>query len=252
MILDVDGLRFSYNSHAVLEDIRFSVGPGELLAILGPNGAGKTTLLKCLNGILKPGGGCVRVEGGDLFRLASREAARRVGYVPQQSEAARLTVFDAVLLGRKPHLGWKVTSRDLAMVDAALKRFGLDELALRFIDELSGGELQKVAVARALVQEPRLLLLDEPTSSLDLKNQVGIMTMIRRVVTEHEVAAVMTMHDLNTALRFSDSFLLLKNGAIYDCGSAETMTAESIQAVYGLPVTIQTINGQPVVVPDIS
>jgi len=249
MILEVADLHFAYNSHPVLADVHFSLGEGELLAILGPNGSGKTTLLKCLNRILSPRKGCVRVEGSDLRRLSSAESAKRVGYVPQTAEAARLTVFDAVLLGRKPHLGWKAAPKDLAIVDAALKRFGLDGLALRFIDELSGGELQKVAVARALVQEPRLLLLDEPTSSLDLKNQVAIMTMIRRVVDEHGVGAVMTMHDLNTALRFADSFLLLRNGAIYDCGGTEAMTPESIEAVYGLPVTIHPIDGQPVVVP---
>jgi iron complex transport system ATP-binding protein len=152
-------------------------------------------------------------------------------------------------MGRKPYVRWSVSDHDLSMVNAALKRLDLEGLSLRFIDQLSGGELQKVALARALVQEPSLLLLDEPTSSLDLKNQMEILGIIRRVVSEHRVAAVMTMHDLNSALRFADSVLLLKDGAIYFAGPVSAVSGEMVESVYGLAVEIHTLNGHPLVVP---
>jgi iron complex transport system ATP-binding protein len=248
-MLHVQNLHFSYNSHPVLAEMCFSVEAGELLAILGPNGVGKTTLLKCINAIHKPGGGAVLVEGRDVLRLRPAEIAASIGYVAQKSEAARFTVFDAVLMGRTPHLRWKVRDSDLKIVDAALRRLGLEHLQLRYIDQLSGGELQKVAIARALVQEPRLLLLDEPTSSLDLRNQIAILTMLRRVVDEHGIAGVMTMHDLNTALRFAHKFLLLKDGAVFAAGKVEELTSDMVQEVYGLPVDIHSIGGYPIVVP---
>jgi len=249
MICDIRHVTFRYNSHPVLQNLDFSVGEGELLAVLGPNGVGKTTLLKCINAIHRPASGVVAVEGRDVLRMAPAEIARDVGYVAQRCDTARLTVFDAVLMGRKPHIRWKVSREDLKMVDAALRRLRLQDLALRHIDQLSGGELQKVAIARALVQEPKLLLLDEPTSSLDLRNQMDILGMLRRVVDEHRIAAIMTMHDLNTALRFAHRFLLLKDGGVYATGRTAELTAAMVEEVYGLPVAIHEINGRPMVVP---
>jgi iron complex transport system ATP-binding protein len=171
MILSVDELTFLYRNHDVLSEIAFTIDAGEVVAILGPNGVGKTTLLKCLNRILRPKGGVVNLDGEDLSRLNLMDIARRVGYVPQRVETGRLTAFDAVLLGRRPHIGWDITERDLRIVDAVFHRLSMDNLRLSYIDEMSGGELQKVAIARALVQEPKILLLDEPTSSLDLKTR---------------------------------------------------------------------------------
>ncbi|MDD4730302.1 MAG: ABC transporter ATP-binding protein [Desulfovibrio sp.] len=249
MILNVRDMGFAYNGSPVFQDVEFSVDPGELLAVLGPNGVGKTTLLKCINAIHAPRSGTVYVDQRDVSRLSPREIARDVGYVAQRSEAARFTVFDAVLMGRKPHVRWRVGEEDLRIVSAALKRLDLDRLRLRHIDTLSGGELQKVAVARALVQEPRLLLLDEPTSSLDLKNQISILRLVRRVVDEHDIAAVMTMHDLNTALRFAHKFLFLKQGRVFAAGHMHEVTADMVSEVYGLPVQLRIIDGHPVVLP---
>jgi iron complex transport system ATP-binding protein len=249
MMLQVEGLYFRYNSHPVLSAMSFAVEAGELLAILGPNGVGKTTLLKCINAIHKPAGGAVFLEGYNVLRLRPTEIAANIGYVAQKSETSRFTVFDAVLMGRMPHVRWKIGDHDLKIVDAALRRLGLEPLQLRYIDQLSGGELQKVAIARALVQEPRILLLDEPTSSLDLRNQIAILSMLRRVVDEHGMAGVMTMHDLNTALRFAHKFLLLKDGAVFAAGRVEEITSDMVQEVYGLPVDIHTIGGYPIVVP---
>lgn len=249
MILEVNGISFSYNGRPVLKEVSFKFNRGELVAILGPNGVGKTTLLKCINAILRPRQGSVVVDGRDVLAMESMEIARRIAYVAQRTESGRVTAFDAILMGRRPHLSWKVSEKDLAMVDAAIRRLHLESLALRYIDKMSGGELQKVAIARALVQETDLLLLDEPISSLDLKNQIEIMNLVKRLVVEHDVTAVMTMHDLNMALRYSDKYIFLKDEAIFSVGRVSEITAEMVRAVYGLPVEIHYHGGNPVVLP---
>jgi iron complex transport system ATP-binding protein len=251
MILELAGLVFSYNSHAVLSGIEFCAAPGELLAVLGPNGVGKTTLLKCINAIHRPEKGTVYVDYRDVLMLSPMEVARTVGYVAQHNNTSRVTVFDAVLMGRRPHVRWGVSRSDLRKVSAALRNLGLEELSMRYIDQLSGGELQKVSIARALVQEPRLMLLDEPTSSLDLKNQVDILGLIRRVVTEHRLAAVMTMHDLNTAFRYADKCIFLKDRKIFFAGPPAKVDADIIEAVYGLPVDIYRQGERLLVAPKI-
>ncbi len=248
-MLCIQDLSMGYNREMVLDSLGFTVQPGEMLSILGPNGVGKTTLLRCINRILKPSKGAVLVEEENVFRMSVAEIAKRMGYVAQKSEAGRMTVFDAVLLGRKPHLSWKVSDRDLQIVDATLKRMGLSHMSLRHIDRISGGELQKVCIARAMVQEPQVLLLDEPTSSLDLKNQMEIMRIIRFVLQEHQISVVMTMHDLNMAFRYTDKFLFLKEGRLYHHGDSRDLTPEMVRQVYGVPVDILDHSGQMVIVP---
>ena len=249
MILEVGGVAFSYRSKNVLDDIEFDLKRNEVLSILGPNGVGKTTLLKCMNAILKPREGSIFVDEEDVLKLDQMEIARKIGYVPQRCETGRLTAFDAILLGRRPHIRWNISERDLKIVDSVIKRLELGSLSLRYIDEMSGGELQKVSIARALVQEPRILLLDEPTSSLDLKNQIEILRIIRDVVRGHEVSAVMTMHDLNLALRYSDKFIFLRDGTIFAAGGREVVTPETIRDVYGIPAVVERYNGFPIVIP---
>jgi len=249
VILQVNGVSFRYNGRKVLDDVRFSVNPGELMVILGPNGVGKTTLLRCINNILKPAKGVVWVDGHNVLGLSPRQIACRVGYVAQQQSAGRITAFDAILMGRKPHIQWRVSDEDLRIVDGAIKSLALEGLALRYIDQMSGGELQKVAIGRAMVQEPKLLLLDEPTSNLDLKNQIDILRLLRHAVQDHGLAAVMTMHNLNMALRFADKYLFLKNGRIFDIGRPEEISAATIKEVYGVTVEIHRHNGHSLVIP---
>ncbi|MEA4906396.1 MAG: ABC transporter ATP-binding protein [Anaerolineaceae bacterium] len=249
MILSVQGIQFHYPGHPVLDEASFSVEKGEVLAVLGTNGTGKTTLLKCINRILHPAAGAVWIDDQPLTTLSRNALAQRIGYVEQQRSGMRCTVFNAVLLGRKPYIRWDITQADMAIVSQALDTLGLADYALRFLDELSGGELQKVVIARALAQEPDLLLMDEPTSSLDLKNQLEVLHLVRQITRERGIAAVVAMHDLNLALRFADRFLLLKDRRIYAAGGPEVMTAENIETVYAVPVVIASHGDNQVIIP---
>jgi iron complex transport system ATP-binding protein len=248
MILSVQDLSFSYNSHPVLQDVRCDARPDEIVAILGPNGAGKTTLLRCMNATLQPKTGAILGEQ-DILSLSRMEIARSIAHVPQHTEPPRVTAFDAILLGRRPWIGMNVHRDDILKVQAIIEQLHLSGLALRHVNAMSGGELQKIVIARALVQEPRVLLLDEPTSSLDLKNQHEIMRFIRSVVHTHHLTALMTMHDLNLALHYADRFILLKEGMVYAAGGEEVITPELIEEVYGVPVAIRRWGGRNVVVP---
>lgn len=249
MILSVNGVMFRYPSHLVLNDIKFEVDSGDCLAILGTNGVGKSTLLRCINKILKPQQGVISIEKDEVSKLSRREIAQKIGYVSQRQESGRFTVFDAVILGRKPHITWDVSERDMEIVNKIIKILGLEPFSLRYIDELSGGELQKVVIARALAQEPRVLLLDEPTSNLDLRNQLDVLKIISKVVQEQQIAALVTMHDLNLAIRFANKFILLKQRTIFAAGGVEVITPDNIEEVYAVPVAVEQFQKIPVVVP---
>lgn len=247
--MSVNGLAFDYPSRPVLRNINFSICNGTFLAVLGVNGAGKSTLLKCINRVLKPRVGTVLIQKEEVAKLSRRELAKRIGYVAQRREQLNTTVFDAVLLGRKPYIQWEASSKDLETARKALNILELEEYSLRYFDELSGGEQQKVMIARALAQEPDLLLLDEPTSNLDLKNQMEVLKIIKKIVAAGRIAAVVSMHDLNLAIRFADKFILLKNGEIFAAGGLEVITPENIEKVYSTPVKITEVDTIPVVVP---
>ncbi len=248
-MLKVRDLKFDYRKREVLREIEFDVRPGEVLTILGPNGVGKTTLLRCINTILSPKSGTIMVQGKDVLSLPKIEIAKRMGYVPQHTHTSRMTAFDTILLGRKPYIGWGIRDRDLRIVKEVMSNIGIEELAMRYIDEMSGGEIQKISLARALVQEPKILLLDEPTSSLDLKNQLSILSTLKDVVNKENISAVLTMHDLNLALRYSDRFVLIKDGKIFSHGGHEIITPANIEEIYGVPVAVEQVRGQQMVVP---
>lgn len=249
MILSVDNIRFSYNSHPVIENVSFNLEKGRMLAILGVNGAGKSTLLKCLNRILRPQTGSVFMGGEDLHQLPQNSIARRMGYVSQQHAQDQLTVYESVLLGRRPHMGLTVGKNDYAVVDQTIRQMGLSPQALRPVSDLSGGEVQKVMLARALAQSPAILLLDEPTSNLDLKNQMDVMALIRSVVCTRGLMAIVAIHDLNLAVRFADHFLFIKDHRIHAIAKKEELSTEMIEQVYGVEVVIQKVGGHRVVVP---
>lgn len=249
MKLQVEGLSFAFPGRPVLNGIDFAIEAGEFVAVLGTNGTGKTTLLKCVNRILKPTKGGVWLDALAVDEMKAKTLAQKMGYVEQQRQGTRTTVFNAVLLGRKPYLEWDVRKEDLAIANAALDRLGLQDYAMRYLDELSGGELQKVVIARALAQQPNVLLMDEPTSSLDLKNQLEVLRLVHQVTREEGIAALVTMHDLNLALRFADRFLLMKDDAIYAAGDASVLTEETIETVYDVSVSIAMHDGFRFVLP---
>ena len=248
-MLTVEHLSFSYPcGRQILRDISFTAERGSFLAVLGNNGAGKSTLLKCLDRILRPQAGAVSLDGTDLTALSPGELARRTAFVAQEAAASPLTVYDTLLLGRKPYIRWGVADRDRQVVDTVLRRLGLGDLAARELDRLSGGERQKVLLGRALVQQPDLLLLDEPTSNLDLRNQYEVLDLVRRVCREEQLTAVAVLHDLNLALRFCDRFLLLHGGTVYDVGDRSVIMTESLRAVYGVEAQVTQAAGEPTVV----
>lgn len=249
-MLRVEELRYSYGKKDVLRKITFSLDKGEILFILGPNGSGKTTLLKCLNKILRPQG-AIYVENVDLKKLSPLEVAKKFGYVPQRGEISALTVFDAILLGRRPYLKWEMSEEDLRVVEDTVKMLKIEHLTLRRLNELSGGELQLVLIARAFAQQPRFLLLDEPTNNLDIKNQIEVMKLVKGAVKERKICAVVTAHDINLALNFAEKILLLKNGEVFAFGDKEIISAETIMAVYGIRAEILRYNSKTLLVPEI-
>ncbi len=249
MILTVEGLSFSYPGHEVIKETTFSVDKGEVVAILGTNGTGKTTLLRCMNRILKPKTGSIFIEGESISGISRKYLAQRIGYIEQHRHDFRATVFNTVLMGRKPYIKWDITPKDIEIASQAMEMLGLSDFALRHLDELSGGELQKVIIARALAQQPDVLLMDEPTTSLDLKNQIEVMQITKQISRSRGIAVVASMHELNLALKFADQFILLKDGVIYAAGGSEVMTVENIEAVYDQPVLIKEFNGRLIVIP---
>ncbi len=249
MFFEVNGINFSYKSKHVLEDVSFSLEADEVVSILGPNGVGKTTLIKCIDKVLKPDSGSVFVEEANLHDMSKKDIAKNVGYVAQRTETSRTTVFDSVLLGRKPHFEWNVSQKDIRLAGRVLHLLGLDGLALKYVDEISGGEYQLVQIARVLVQQPKVILLDEPTSSLDLSNQHMIMHLIRNIVKKNHMVAIMVIHDLNLAFRHSDKFILMKQGMVYAVGGHEIITPENIKEVYNIDSYVENVRGIPVVIP---
>jgi len=250
--LAITDLSFGYNGKATIKDVFLEVERGEVVSLVGPNGAGKSTLIKCIDRILRPQRGTVLVDGKAASLMGSKDFSRMMGYVPQSTkEIFPYTVFDIVLMGRRPHIGWRVTGGDVKVVAKTLKFMGIEQFASRYFDELSGGEKQKIAMARAIVQEPEILLLDEPTSNLDIKHQLEVMRTVRLLVEKGGISAIMAMHDLNLASRFSDKIVMLKDGRVFEMGRPESvLIPENIEKVYGVRAeVIKDSTGRPYVMP---
>jgi len=233
---------FSYFNGLVLRDIDLNIGDGEMVGVIGPNGCGKTTLLKLACGVLSPVRGEVSLGGISLKKLSRKQVARHVAVVPQYFNIPfAFTVAEVVLLGRTPFISTisGETRRDHAMSALALGLAGINHLKNRYFNDLSGGERQKVILAMALAQEPKLLLLDEPTTHLDISHQVEILELVKSLNREQEVTVVAAMHDLNLAALFFERLVLLKEGAIFADGSPrEVLTEDTIQDVFSASVKV--------------
>lgn len=247
-MMQVKNLCYHYKGcPEVLREVTFDAEPGKFLAILGNNGAGKSTLLKCFNRILRPDSGEVLLDGENLLSMSARDVAKRVAFVSQSIPDTQMTVHDVVMLGRRPYMQWGFTEADHAIVHDAMDRLGVDTMRGRFLSQLSGGEKQKVMLARALAQQPKALLLDEPTSALDIQNQYQVLKMVRQICRNDKMIAVVVIHDLNLALRFCDRFLLMKDGQVYRCGDHTILDSEALKEVYGVTAKVVEIDNRRMV-----
>ena len=248
-MIEVKNLSFSYDNNIILDDVSFNLEKNSILGILGQNGAGKTTLLKCISKILKPNSGKIYIDNINLSRIHRNDIPKQIGYVPQYSHEAPLTVFDAVLLGRKPYIKYKSTNEDTYIVEQMLKYMNLDRFAFKFTNELSGGEFQKVRIARVLVREPNIILLDEPTNNLDLKSQIQIMDLIYHVAKKHNLTVILSVHDINLAFRYCDQLLLLKDNTAFKFDKKENIKTEMLENIYNIGLINTEFSGHKLFVP---
>ena len=234
-MLTIENLRFRYGKRSplVLDGVDLTLRDGEIGVVLGKNGSGKTTLFKNILGIQRPESGEIRFDGEDLLKMKRSERARRIAYVPQSIHFGALSVFDTVLMGRVSYFGYKAGKEDEEIVWHILRDMRLEDFAARNVEQLSGGERQKIAIARALAQEPRMLVFDEPTGNLDIANEQLILT---------------SLHDFNPALELGDRFFFMKDGKIRCAGGAEIVTREVIREIFDAEVRILEIEGKKVIV----
>lgn len=226
----------SFGSHRILDDISFALKSGEILALVGPNGSGKSTLIKSITRIHDPTSGIISLDGADIRTMNPVDVAMKIGYVPQHfTYTLYSTVFETVLLGRRRYIQWSVSDGELSRVQSALDALGMADLAGAYMDQLSGGERQKVFIARALAQNPSLFLFDEPTSALDIRYQIEVMETMRRITREQGASMVIAVHDLNLAYRYADAVLVLDHGRMAGYGEPHTvLTPECVRQVYGV------------------
>ena len=250
-VLSAEQLSFEYRPYEpVLNEVSFTAAAGDVVCILGPNGSGKTTLLRCLLGRLHPQSGKIFLDGKDLRRYSARGLARLMAYVPQvASSAFEFTVRELVLMGRFAHTGpmGLASQQDMAVADQAMKMTDTEHFGDRMLSELSGGEAQRVMIARALAQQPQLCLLDEPTSHLDIRNQLTIYRMMSRLAHDWRMAVVCVSHDVNLAGRFADKLVMMRAGKVVAAGRPqEVISREVLSEVYGVDIELVQVEGSSI------
>ena len=244
-MLEIKDLSFAYEADKpVLRGVSLELEDGKVGILLGRNGAGKSTLLKIITGVLKPASGSVLFNGQDLLAMTRRERAALVAYVPQQIDFGDLTVYQTVLTGRVSYYSIKPSKSDLDVVERVIAEMDLGDVSCRSVQELSGGERQKVAIARALAQEPKVLVFDEPTGNLDIANELLIIREARKIAHDKDITVFSSIHDLNQAMVFGDMFFFMKDGSIKFSGASEVFSPEVIREVYGVESTLVEDHGE--------
>lgn len=247
-MLEVRNLRFGYDDRTpVLKGVDLSLDEGSVGILLGRNGAGKTTLFKIMTGILRPDGGQILFDGQDLLQMPRRQRAGIVAYVPQQIEFGALTVYQSILTGRVSYYTVKPSKSDLQVVERILAETGLEDVSCRNVLELSGGERQKVAIARALAQEPKVLVFDEPTGNLDIANELLIIREAKKIAHEKGIIVISSIHDLNQAMFFGDRFFFMKDGAVRFSGGREVFDESVIKEVFGVSARVLESRGEKII-----
>jgi len=250
MEMAIDSLNFSYADKQVLHGITFCLEKPQMVVILGPNGVGKSTLIYCIDRLLNPQYGTVLLDGQDIDEMPLKELALKVAYVPCASSAVfQMSVIDSIMIGRQPRSAWRMNDSDMSVVHDVIEMLDIEDLMFRPISELSAGQRQKVMIARGLVQETQVLLLDEPTANLDVKHQMEVMDLMKFLVEEKEKVVLAVCHDINLAAKYADSVLLMSDGGIFASGSpAEVITAANIEKVYGVQAEVIVDEGRPHVI----
>ena len=250
-MLKCENLTFRYNRTGapVLSGASLELKQGEIGILLGKNGSGKTTLFKNILGIHNPSAGSIRFEGENLLKMPRKERARRIAYVPQDIHFGALSVFDSILMGRVSYFGLKASHADYSAVEKIVEDMQLGDFAHRNVDELSGGERQKIAIARAMAQEPKLMVFDEPIGNLDIANEQLIIQEAKKLAKEKNISILSSLHDLNQALSFGDKFFFMKDGVIKYAGGKEIITEEVVKDIYDIDVKFTQVDGKTVMLP---
>lgn len=246
-MLEINGLKFSYGKTSVLKGVDLFLNDGEIGVLLGRNGAGKSTLFKCILGILK-GSGQIVCDGVDMKGISRARRARLVAYVPQDISFGSLSVFDSVMTGRVSYFGVAHTARDREVVREILRELDLEKLADKNVECLSGGERQKVAIARALAQEPRVLVFDEPTGNLDIGNEQLLLGIAKKIARDRNISVLTAIHDLNVAMAFADRFFIMKDGLIKYDGDEGIFNEDTILDAFGVSTKIIDADGRKIIV----
>lgn len=246
--INVDDITFTYDgSEIILDGVKLEIDKPEIVGIIGPNGSGKTTLIKCINNILAPIQGKILLGGEELKNYKMGEIAKKMAYVPQNTEKDMNSpnVYEVVLMGRRPHSVWQYSEYDTELVWKIMTEMDVAHLASHRFDELSSGQLQRVLISRAIAQEAKIFLLDEPTSNLDVKYQIEVMNIVNKIVKENNVGACVIIHDLDLAYRFCDKIIMMGDKKVQFTGTPDdVMTSENIYKIFGVESVIHEINGK--------
>jgi iron complex transport system ATP-binding protein len=249
MRIKIENIEFAYNGTAVLEAINCEIGRGDFIAVVGPNGSGKSTLIKCINGILKPRKGNIFIENENILKIKKNDVAKTIAYVPQINQTKTpLSVFDTILLGRKPYIHWKPSESDLQITADLIEQLNIGSIAMKDINKLSGGQQQTVFIARALAQQTDILLLDEPTASLDLRHSIEIMEILKNLAN-NGLTVIVALHDINIAMRYATKFMMLKQGRIFAHGGREIITEENLELLYDIKIRVIENNNEIYIMP---